>query len=438
MGRAAYRVAFWLAAACAAGTLAAAPALPHAEAPVAEAVLDAELLEVSAVRSPRQAGSANFEQEMKRADVPAYEFGAVYKASVWTGLSGPLRGRAAYLGNLDLKLTVAGEKAWSLPGNTLFVHLLHNHGSKPNRRVAAAQGIDNIEVEINTGKLYQLWMQQQFADDRVSLLAGLYDLNSEFYVTESSGIFLHPALGIGTDMAQTGQNGPSIFPTTSLALRVRVEPFDRAYLQAAVLDGVPGDPDDPRGTHVHLRDGDGALWIAEAGLSTGSETAPGKLALGGWRYSARFDHLTDVDAAGDPLRGTSRGGYLLAEQSLWRAGEGRPGAITGFLRYGFASSGVNEFGHALAAGAVWLGALAGRDEDTLALVYAGARRGDPFRRAALAAGEPVARHEHAWELAYKARIADWLWLQPGFQHVVTRATDAPRSTLAYLRAEVEF
>lgn len=399
---------------------------------------DDSIVVAAAVSSPRQAGSPDFEQEKRRVDVRPVEFEAVYKASVWTGLNGPLRGRAAYLGNLDLKLTLAGGKLYSLPGNTVFAHVLHDHGSKPNKHVGAAQGIDNIEVETNTGKLYQLWMQQQFADDRLSVLAGLYDLNSEFYVTDAAAIFVHPALGIGTDMSQTGHNGPSIFPTTSAALRLRLQPNDKSYLQTAVLDGVPGNPDNPHGTHVKFEHGDGTLFVTETGLRTGSEEAPGKFAVGYWRYTSHFERVDALDDEGEPRRTANRGGFLLAEYPLWPgSGEGAR-TVTGFARLGLARAAVNEFDRALALGAVWRGPLAGRSDDMLGVVFAGARRGKPFLTATADAGERVARHEIAWELTYRARVAEWLRLQPGLQHVLTHATDAPRSTLAYLRAEIAF
>jgi porin len=48
---------------------------------------------------------------------------------------------------------------------------------------------------------------------------GLYDLNSEFDVIEAAALFLNPSHGIGPDFAQSGRNGPSIFPVTSLAIR---------------------------------------------------------------------------------------------------------------------------------------------------------------------------------------------------------------------------
>ena len=134
-----------------------------------------EQIEASAVTSPRQAGSLDQAVEKEPVDAPPVLFEAQYKADLLTGLNGPLRHRGAYVGNLDLKLTVAGEKAFSLPGSTVFLHLIHDHGSKPNSKAGTDQGIDNIEVATNTGKVHQLWWQQQFFGDRLSLLGGLYD-----------------------------------------------------------------------------------------------------------------------------------------------------------------------------------------------------------------------------------------------------------------------
>ena len=88
--------------------------------------------------------------------------------------------------------------------------------------------------------------------DELSVLGGLYDLNSEFYVIESSGSFINPAFGISSDISQIGKNAPSIFPTTSVGLRVRGQNTDQTYAQVVVLDTVPGNPDHPKGTHMPL------------------------------------------------------------------------------------------------------------------------------------------------------------------------------------------
>ncbi len=201
----------------------------------------------------------------------------VYKSDVFANVSGGIKDGSRYLDNLDVMLSLDGEKLLGSKGTTALVHFLNNNGGRSdNDLIGSAQGIDNIEVPRATAKLYQAWIQQNFMDDRISILAGLYDLNSEFYVTDTSGLFLHSTYGIGTDMAQGGQNGPSIFPTTSVAARLMVKPTTNTYIQAAVLDGVPGDPNNPKGTHVQFNDGDGVLVATEAGFIPGGEKPKGK------------------------------------------------------------------------------------------------------------------------------------------------------------------
>ena len=150
--------------------------------------------------------------------------------------------------------------------------MISNRGDKPGAHSSRLpHGVDNIETPANsnTTKLFQAWVQQAFLDDRVSVLAGLYDLNSEFYATESAAMFVHPTFGMSAELAGTGKNGPSVFPTSSFGIRVKAEPAPGYYLQAITLDGVPGDPSEPKGTYIKFNEGDGALNVIEGGIPLG-------------------------------------------------------------------------------------------------------------------------------------------------------------------------
>ncbi len=294
-----------------------------------------------------------------------YTLGLLYRADVLSSVSGGLKRGTMALGNLDAKADINLERLAGWSGMTAGVHAVWSHGSKPNTHlVGSIQGIDNIEVETNTAKIFQAWIEKQWLDDRLSARFGLYDLNSEFYVSHSSGIFLHPAPGIGSEMAQTGVNGPSVFPTSSVALRLRARPTEETYLQLAVLDGVPGDPDDPHGTHIQFNDGDGTLRVVEAGfipsLASNAETlglsATDKYAVGVWSYTSRFADLTETDATGDPLmRGNNRGFYVLAERTIHAAANG--GHVDAFARYGRANADLNPLSSYAQIGLVFTGPI---------------------------------------------------------------------------------
>lgn len=197
-----------------------------------------------------------------------YDFNATYKVDAWRNYSGGARRGSRVGDNLDVTMEVDGSKAFGWDGSTFLVHVLNNNGGRINELVGSNGGIDNIEVPTHAFKLYQAWIQQNFWDDRVSVLAGLHDLNSEFYVTDTSGLFLNPTYGIGTEMAATGDNGPSIFPYTGLGFRIAVRPTEETYIMGAIYDGVPGDTDRLRGTHIQIDENDGALVVGEAGIQS--------------------------------------------------------------------------------------------------------------------------------------------------------------------------
>lgn len=369
------------------------------------------------------------------AEEAGFNYQAVYKADLMRGLSQRIDRHGQFLGNLDLKLGWRGRPTEA--GTTrALIHLLHNHGDKPNERYGTAQGVSNIETPVNTGKVYQAWLEQGLFGDDLTLLAGLLDLNTEFYVTDSSAMFIHPAFGTGAELAQTGRNGPSVFPTTSVALRARLR-LGAGYLQGAVFDGVPGDPDNRRGTHIRFRQGDGVLQIVEAGVGLEQGKLPGKFALGTWRYSARFDDQSDVDAAGAPVQRRNRGAYLLFDYPLLALDAAAGRGVNVFLRAGEANPDINRFRWAVDAGATWRGPFAGRPDDAVGIGLAYERNSRKAREAALADQGRAIGGELALETDYRAQVLPWLVLQPNLQYL-RRHGDGAGSLgwLAGLRVEI--
>jgi len=67
---------------------------------------------------------------------------------------------------------------------TFFLYGLANHGHDASDDAGDAQGVDNIAAP-QTIKLYEAWWQRAFLSDHISLLLGIYDLNSEFDAIET-------------------------------------------------------------------------------------------------------------------------------------------------------------------------------------------------------------------------------------------------------------
>lgn len=342
----------------------------------------------------------------------------IYKYDLLGNIAGGIKHSVRNLDNLDIIFSLDGAKLLNLPGTTALIHILNNNGGRPNDElVGSAQGVDNIEVLTNTAKLYQAWIQQSMWDNRFSVLAGLYDLNSEFYANDSAGLFLQPTYGIGTEIAQTGLNGPSIFPTTSVGLRAKLEPGHDIYVQGVILDGVSGSTENQKGTHVQFNSNDGALMVLETGYAPEHE----KIAVGIWRYTKKFDDT--VQTAGNLTRHINQGAYILGEHQLYAEPNSSNQGLTLFGRFGIADDHVNNFDYSWSAGLVYTGLIPGRDEGRLGLGISGAHATDNIKEAAFDAGTPVDTAETALELTYQDQLTPWLSVQPDIQYIMNPGLD---------------
>lgn len=394
------------------------------------------------------------------------ELQAVYTGDVFATLAGGLRRRAVYLANVDLTLQYDLPDVFGVHPGTVFAYGLSTLGSDPSRDIGDAQGADNIEAPDGI-KLYEAWWQRSFLSHRLSLLAGLYDLNSEFDVIESAALFINSSFGVGPDLSQSGANGPSIFPATALGVRVSVSPMEQFIVQAAVFDGVPGGPDNAGGTEIHLRSDDGLLAAFEAAFilpHPGPSLAPRllpvdghgrrrlgrgweplgyafKVALGTWFYTARFDDLERVDAAGTPLRERAHPGvYGLVDASAYHEPGNPYQGLSVFARLGLADPDVVQFAGYAGGGMVYTGLFPGRDADQLGVGVAAALNGRPFKRAGAGGGSRPAGEEVALEWTYRAAATPWLALQPDIQYVIHPGgiSDHGNALVLGLRTEVTF
>lgn len=346
-------------------------------------------------------------------------FDTVYTGDQIRNLSGGIRTGGTYLDNLDLQLSVDRGSLFGIPGLSGFVYVLYNNSSEfSSEYVGDAQVVSNIDTSRAT-RLYEAWLDWAPGDaDGLSARLGLYDLNSEFDSIETAALFLNSSHGIGADFSQSGLNGPSIFPVTSLALRLRTGFGNGAYGQLAVLDGVPGDPEDPSSNEIDLSSDDGALIATELGWSGDNWR---KVAVGYWRYTADFDRLDAVDPAGDPVRDDGNAGwYLIADRWLMR---GDSAQLAGYVRGGQAEGRYNPFDFYLGAGATLSGFSRSRPDDELGIAVANSFTGSEYRDAAEIAGTPVDRTETAIELTWRAPVTEWLTLQPDLQYIINPGTD---------------
>lgn len=369
----------------------------------------------------------------------------VYTSDFMANVSGGLHRDTFYLANVDMLLSVDLEKMAGWRNASLLVYGLGDLGGNPSSAVGDSQIIDNIQAP-DTFKLYEAWFQQHFFNRRFSLLAGLYDLNAEFDMLNAAAVFINSSPGTDPTFSQSGRNGPSIFPVTSVAARAKIKFTESFYSQLAVLDGVSGNPNDPHGTHIIFDKDNGLLLTSEVGYLVIPERMVGKLprfsrpgrrlsqergqvytgkyAIGIWGYTAQFPTLLSKATAGPVTTGGGNlGVYVIAEQQLFSESKARDQGLTGYVQLGRADPRFNQFEFYTGGGLVYTGLLPNRDEDILGAMVAVAYNGDTFKQAQRARGIPVGETETEIELTYRAQVSPWLAVQPDFQYVLNPGTN---------------
>lgn len=356
---------------------------------------------------------------------PAASLTVDYTADVAGALSGGRSRAGRALDNLDVIADVDLQKSLGWRGARAHGYLLFNNGGAPNEIAGTLEGIDNIEVSRPGARLYEAWLEQELGGG-AALLAGLYDLNSEFYATDASGLLIAPPFGIGSELAATGANGPSIFPSTALAVRLKVA-SETAYLQLAAFNAVAAAPGDPGGVDTAVDEG--LLVIGQAGRSAG----PWTLALGAWRYTEDQDDLHDLTPLGDPARRTAQGAYLLAERAVSLGGRD----ATMFLRAGLSDGDTSPFRGSWQGGLLVEAPLAGRPDGAFSIGLHQAVLGDKY---VAAAAEDLAQAETGLEITYADRLTPWLAVQPDLQVIWNPGglADADPAVVGALRVTVSF
>ncbi len=318
--------------------------------------------------------------------------------------------------NLDLILDAQGQALGLSDQGNLHVYFLGNAGGNPTEMVGDLQTTSNIEAPA-TMKLYELWWEQRLADGHAAWLAGLHDYNATFNALDTASLFTNSSFGISPD---TSQAPPSIFPTTSLASMMSLYADWGGYVHAAAYDGVPGDSQDPFGTHIILQDDDGVFYALEGGVQ--DEDTGVKLALGGWFRTTDFD----ADFSGVSYSDNS-GAYLIGETPLseqW----------AGFLQWGHADKNRNQVGHYMGTGLTYSDWLMAEDKLGFGVAYA---NGSSAYRTA---NPNMDDFEMAVECTYEFQPRPWLTLQPDIQFIQNPGMDSTLSDalVLSLRAYLAF
>jgi porin len=360
--------------------------------------------------------------------------------------SGGLRQGATYVGRLGLLLDADLDKilGWSGAALHASIHQIHGHGLSGNN-LDNLMDVSGIEA-LPATRLFNLWIEQKFADGTVSVRAGQLSTQiaptQEFFVSQYGGLFVNATFGWPAITSTNLPSGGPTYPLATPGVRVKLSPNDHLTILAALFNGDPAGPGpgnpqqrDPTGTSFRVNDP--PLVMAEVDLAynqaNNAAGLPGTAKLGGWYHFGRFADqrfsveglsLADPLSSGMPAQDRGDFGiYAVVDQMLWRV----PGTTNGlgvFARASISPADRNLISAYVDGGATYKGLLPQRADDTfgvgfgLASMSSRARALDRDTVSFTGIDRPIRDYEATLEVTYQAQITpDWT-LQPVFQYIV--------------------
>jgi porin len=367
---------------------------------------------------------------------------ATYIGETLGNVTGGLRRGAVTLGRLEMVLHADLEALLDWTGAVFHVNAYEIHGNGLTAsRIGNLLAVSNLEAR-PSARLFDLWLEQQLFDGRLSLRGGQLAADDEFAVSTNAANFINSAFGWPAFLGLSLPSGGPAYPLATPGFRIRAAPSESISVTAAVFNGDPAGPSlippeqaNPSGTS--FRTSDGAFAIAEASYAVGGHndaaSLPAAYRLGGWYHNGDFADqrvgsdglsLADPRSNGVPaVRGTNFGVYAIVDQTVWRPDAGSDRGIAVFQRVATGPADRNFVSLNIDGGVTWKGMSAARADDILGLGVSYARIGDRARALDRDFGvfgmpHPVGDFEAVVELTYRAQLAPWLIVQPDLQYVI--------------------
>ena len=355
-----------------------------------------------------------------------------------------------YEGKYRMSLDIDFNKLTGIDGLTFHASASQLHGRGiAAYNVSAIMPPSNIEA-IPTTRLYELWSQKSFFNNKINIRIGQLGSDQEFMYPEWGIIFTNNTFGWASILnANLPSGGPS-FPLSSVGTRIKLNPNEHFSFLASILDGNPAGPQglfgnpDPQvrnSSGVLFRMTDPPLLLTEAQIKYKLSEQDGALKLGYWKHYGKFadqrlgaDFLSiaDPNSSGVPLMKRGNYGYYAILDQKLGAGAGRGRGAGFFGRVSVAPGDRNLVEFYADMGISFIGFFNQRPDDMFGLGLGYAKISNVAaaldQEAAIynnAPFSPVRSNEELLEATYIAQILPGWYLQPDFQYIVRPGGNVP-------------
>ncbi len=351
----------------------------------------------------------------------AYELNLLYTGEFWENTSGGLRLGPSYMYNADARLQIDTGKAYGWTGGVfVFEGFYANNISTGNSYVGAVDQQSPIDTAAGVSmlRLYQLYYDQTLGNTDVRF--GIYDLETEFAQTKPMALFLskdltwNTALDQAGTMPENGQLGPGNYPYTPLALRVRQEFSNNISVQGVIADGAADVPNHPAQNGVEFSSVYGALIMGEVDYTPSKYE---KLMAGAWTLTSKLPAFDEYNAGGSQRMIYGESGAYVGGATRLYSPEPRRG-LDAFFELGVSTPRSTNVAESLNAGLTYTGLFDARPTDKIGVSFNVNANDAPYRQMEIVQGTPVYQYETSFEATYRAKINQYLTVQPDIQYII--------------------
>ncbi|MGF6725516.1 porin [Paraburkholderia sp. GAS41] len=370
-------------------------------------------------------------------------FGLTETSEYLYNTRGGLNTGGTYDGLTTATVQLDTKKAFGLQGGLFNVSALNIHGQNLSAdNLGTLNTASGIEAQ-DTTRLWELWYQQSFLNNKMDVKVGQQSLDQEFIGSQSAGLFVNTMFGWPALPSYDMPSGGPAYPLADLGIRVRGQITPTVTALAGVFDGDPlgNNPNNISGTNFNLHTG--ALYIGELQyalnqpgdgemVGVANTGLPGSYKIGFWYNTGSFadQHYdnTGLSLANPNSTGVAaqhRGNYsfyAVADQMVWRPDPDEPRSINVFTRVMGAPGDRNLVNFSANLGVVMKAPFAGRDNDTvgLALTYIKVSNSvedlDLDSRAFSNGPYGVRTQETTLEATYQYQVNPWWQIQADAQY----------------------
>jgi porin len=358
-----------------------------------------------------------------------FTFTPTLTAEVFGNPTGGMRQGAITDGlvNLPVDFDLDPLSGGAVKDTTIHANAFYIYGNSLSQKYVGDFSITSNIAAYNTLRLDELWIQKAFWDKKMTVKVGNMAVDTEFFQSVSSSLFINATFGAFTLLANNVPNSPA-YPLASPGVRVQFLPDPHFYVMAGVygLDNTSNPAtNNQNGTRFALNGSSGMLIMSEAGylLNQGSNE---KGLQGSYRVGSFVDtgNVPTFTSQGDFQNGTGdlRGAgadygiYGVVDQQIFSKDSK---IISIWTRAGGAPTNDNFVDYYVDGGFNFTGFIPGRNNDVAGLGVARSHVSQDFSELQVDQGALPYTAETVLEATYKVQLSPWWSVQPDVQYIIT-------------------